>query len=627
MLFPTRQNTTEKSSVKQTLRATRYAVGTIIKIATGWTIILILSIIAETTLPILSAGYIRDIIDQIISIGPLPETDLAITISENITTIIPLLVYFFATTILSQLTSTLSNLSMDRIKDKFSQYTIDTIHNHIAKIPTEYFCKAEFQDKLDRLSRSIANTINFLIVLRKSIVNPFKVAINAVILFQFSPAITVATITTLLISTYFQTEFTKQSSSIYFASSPFSRIQHSYSEMFTPNHIEELKFHRLRKFTLKMLTQINKQFITDNLRQSQKMHITDILTSISQNLLNIANIMTITVRFFSGDITAGDITFYRTIFNRVSSDGTLLSYRVGRLSLYVLEVNDLVDLLQLPTEQPKKELPKISVKETVQKIEINNLSFTYPETKTGALKDVSLNINAGEKIALVGKNGSGKTTLVRLLIGLFKTSGNHIIISTDQQKHTLNELNKESWFKTINYVPQEYNTYPLTVRENVGFGSIEDIEDDNKIIEAMQKADILATLEQKIGTKDRSKILDSYLGRRFKESYALSGGEWQKITIARGLVNTDAEILILDEPSAHLDAEAEEKLFEHLLTTYRNKTILFISHRFTTVKDADRIIVMDKGKIVEDGTHDSLMKKEGMYKKLYEIQAHKLRIV
>jgi ATP-binding cassette subfamily B protein len=223
---------------------------------------------------------------------------------------------------------------------------------------------------------------------------------------------------------------------------------------------------------------------------------------------------------------------------------------------------------------------------------------------------LNFTLKAGEKIALVGENGAGKTTLVKLLARLYEpVEGRILLDGFDLKEYDLNSLRKN-----IGVIFQDYLRYQMRVSDNIAVGNIEEKEDKPRIISSAEQslaADLVARLPGGY---------DQMLGKRFFEGVELSGGEWQKVALARAYMR-DAQVLILDEPTSALDARAEFEVFQRFAAITKGRTAVLISHRFSTVRMADRILVLQQGKLIESGTHEELILKKGMYAELFNLQA------
>lgn len=247
-------------------------------------------------------------------------------------------------------------------------------------------------------------------------------------------------------------------------------------------------------------------------------------------------------------------------------------------------------------------------------IVVDHVSFQYPEGSRKVLEDISLNINPGEVVALVGENGSGKTTLIKLLCRLYDpTSGTITFDGMDLRQFETKALRRE-----IAIIFQDYAHFHLTARENIWFGNTDLAPDDERIMAAARRAgadEVIRALPQGYET---------ILGKRFAAGEELSVGEWQKVALARAFMR-DAQIIVLDEPTSSMDAKAEYEAFQNFHQLVRGRTAILISHRFSTVRMADRIYVLEQGHVSESGSHDELLRQKGTYARLFEMQAHHYR--
>jgi ATP-binding cassette subfamily B protein len=244
-------------------------------------------------------------------------------------------------------------------------------------------------------------------------------------------------------------------------------------------------------------------------------------------------------------------------------------------------------------------------------IRFEAVSFYYPGGDTPALKNINLHIIPGESLAIVGENGSGKTTLIKLLTRLYAPSEGKILL----EGLDLREWDIETLRQKMGVIFQDFARYQLNVGENIGIGDVENIDQVERIEEAAKKgmADVFV--------KDMPKEYDTQLGTWFKDGKELSGGQWQKIALSRAFMRSQADILILDEPTAAIDAKAEAEIFAHFRGLTANKISIIISHRFSTVRMADHIIVLEKAEILERGSHQQLLQADGQYATLFKLQA------
>lgn len=322
----------------------------------------------------------------------------------------------------------------------------------------------------------------------------------------------------------------------------------------------------------------------------------------------------IVYRAVGGTITVGDMTLYLTIFSQSQGAFSGLLEDWNQLYESSLFMDNLFGFLALQPDHPPPANPKPVPAKILRGIEFENVTFRYPNREAPALKNVSLHIRPGEKLALVGANGAGKSTLIKLLTGLYlPTEGRVLLDGVD-----LREFDPEALRAKISVVFQDFVEYATTLRENIGFGQIEAMDDPSRIEEAARKGgadEVAAALP---------KGYDTLFGYWVDDATKLSGGQWQKVAISRAFMR-DAEILVLDEPTSALDAEREYDLFKRFRILTEGKISVLISHRFSTVRIADRIAVLEDGAMTELGTHEELLKRDGMYARLFSLQAEGYR--
>lgn len=310
-----------------------------------------------------------------------------------------------------------------------------------------------------------------------------------------------------------------------------------------------------------------------------------------------------------GRLTLGDLTLYLALFQTSQSTFRSTLAAIGQVYESGLFLENLFSYLHLhPTPESDTGVP--CPRPLRHGIELRDVSFTYPGSQHAALHHLSLHIRAGETLALVGSNGAGKTTLIKLLTRLYDPDAGAILLDGVD----LRQIDRHDLHRQISVIFQDYVQYQTTLRENIGFGDIEHLHDDARLHAAATRSGANSLAER------LPSGYDTMLGRWFAEGYELSGGEWQKVALARALLR-DAELLVFDEPTAALDAEREAAMFAQLHDLTRDKTTLLISHRFSTVRMADRIAVLHNGQIVELGTHAELLAQNGRYAHMYRLQA------
>jgi ATP-binding cassette subfamily B protein len=274
-----------------------------------------------------------------------------------------------------------------------------------------------------------------------------------------------------------------------------------------------------------------------------------------------------------------------------------------------LYLSNLYEYLGQPVQQRSGQLVRGPTPQTG--LELRNVSFTYPGATRPAINNINLNIRPGESLALVGENGSGKTTLIKLITRLYEpTSGNILLDGLD-----LNDWDIDALRQRIGVIFQDFGRYQFSVGENIGAGDVRYIDDAERWAAAAETGMAAPFIEE------MSEGYQTQLGRWFKGGRELSGGQWQKIALSRAFMRSDADILVLDEPTATMDAVSEAAMFDHFRRASGSKMIILISHRFSTVRAADHIVVIQDGAIVEQGDHASLLELDGQYAHMFKLQA------
>ena len=377
---------------------------------------------------------------------------------------------------------------------------------------------------------------------------------------------------------------------------------------------KELKLFGLSKFLTERFTTLSNAIYEENVALSRRRLVAGSFLSLLGTTGYYAAYAYVIWRTIAGALTIGSLTFLAGAILQASTNIQQIFSTLSSIADQALFLTDLLAFFEMkPTIQSKPNaLP--APRPIRRGFEFRNVSFKYPGSSRLILNGLDFHLRPGERVALIGENGQGKTTIVKLITRLYDpTEGQILLDGVDLRDYELEDLYRE-----IGVIFQDFMRYEMTARENIAVGRIDDL----------QNATLLQTAAQKsLADQVIAKLPNHYeqmLGRRFDGGVDLSGGEWQKVALARAYLR-DAQLLILDEPTAALDAKSEFEVFQRFAELTAGKMALFISHRFSTVRMADRIVVLEQGKIAEEGNHDQLARMGGRYAEMFEMQAASYR--
>lgn len=398
---------------------------------------------------------------------------------------------------------------------------------------------------------------------------------------------------------------------IWNANSPLSKRYRYLTHLLEgPREFKEVKLFRLAGTLIKEVKSIQEKFYVDN----KKLVVKDYQFGLGFNILSTGVFIGVEVfvilEAIAKRVTIGDINFYTGVVSNFQNGlkGLLRNLnRVFEHSLYLKSVFEILDaepIIKLP------EKPVVVSFKKAPRIEFKDIDFAYPDTTKKVLSNFSLVINPGEKVAFVGENGAGKSTIIKLLARFYDADKGEILIDGINIK----DIDLTKWYQYFGVLFQDFNKYEHTVKENIYFGKVH----EELSMEGIIKAAVSAGAHPLIQKFDQG--YEQILGKMFEGGIELSGGQWQKIALSRAFFR-NAPVLVLDEPTASIDAKAESEIFNRVERLSKDKTVIIISHRFSTVRNADKIYVLDKGRIVESGSHQELMRLDGQYATLFNLQA------
>ena len=378
----------------------------------------------------------------------------------------------------------------------------------------------------------------------------------------------------------------------------------------TDTYAKEVKLFGLGRYFIKRYELLSDTYYERQRGQIMRRYIAGYLWGIVTTVAGSITYLYVALLAVAGRLSLGDLSLYTSAASGVQNSISNLLSGFNSMYEHNLYLGNLFMLMETATAVTRPEHPRPMPHPLRGEVEFHDVTFNYPGQTGQAIHNLSFKIDAGETVAIVGRNGAGKTTLIKLLCRLYDPSSGRILLDgIDIREFDPDELRAQ-----VGAMFQDYVTYQATARENIGLGSLDELEDINAIEVAARRG----------GAEELVKKLpgewETMLGKWFDEGVNLSGGEWQKVALSRAFMR-DVPILVLDEPTSALDAQAEYELFERLQSLTRGRTAVYISHRFSTVRRADRILFLEQGELVEKGTHEELIHLDGRYARLFRMQA------
>jgi len=513
--------------------------------------------------------------------------------------------------VFSEIFNRMISLTDALLGDLYANHSSIELMHKAASLDLGMFEDSEFYDKLERARRQTTGRVVLMSMVLSQLQDLITIIFLGAGLVVFEPWLILILFIAVLPSFLSEAYFSRSSYSLVRSWTP-QRRELDYLRYIgaSVETAKEIKVFGLDTFLTSRFSRIAKDYYKANKAIAVKRTIWGTLLQILSVGAYYGAYVLIIVRTVAGAVTVGDMTFLSGSFNRLQSQLQNLLSTFTRITESALYLQDYFDFLAIvPTIRDHPEAID-APKEIKEGIRFENVGFKYPGTEVWAVRHISFFLESGEKLALVGENGAGKTTLVKLLARMYDPSEGQILIDgIDVRRFKI-----ESYRKMIGVIFQDYVRFSFKAGENVAVGQIEESDNTQQIKTAAEKSLADPVIQKLPGGYDQM------LGKRFAEGIDLSGGEWQKIALARAYMR-DAQIVILDEPTASLDARAEYEVFKRFSELTKGKSAVIISHRFSTVRMADRILVLKNGELLELGTHEELLHKNGLYAELFALQA------
>ena len=517
----------------------------------------------------------------------------------------------FGLAVLSDLLGRAVAYAESLLSELFTNATSVRLMEHAATLDLEDFEDPELQDKLDRARRQTMGRMSLLGQLFGQVQDIITVASFAAGLLIYAPWLILLLAVALLPAFVGESHFNALGYSLNFQWTPERRqLEYVRQTGASVESAKEVKIFDLHRFLIDRYRTLADGFYRANRALARRRAFWGTLLAALGTLGYYVAYAYIVWRTIRGDFSIGDLTFLAGSFRRLRQllEGLLVGFsQVAGQALYL---DDLFSFFAIEPEI-RSNPDAVPVPRPIRRgFVFENVGFRYPEAERWAVRHLDFELRAGEVLALVGENGAGKTTLVKLLARLYDPDEGRILLDgRDLRDYDLDDLRAN-----IGVIFQDFVRYHLTAAENIGVGQIGAIDDRERIVDAARRSmadEVIASLPGGY---------EQLIGRRFKTGVDLSGGQWQKIAIARAYMR-DAQVMILDEPTAALDARSEYEVFRRFKELSHQRTAVLISHRFSSVRMADRILVLEQGRLEASGTHAELMAGGGRYAELFELQA------
>jgi ATP-binding cassette, subfamily B, bacterial len=499
--------------------------------------------------------------------------------------------------------------------DKYTRYVSIRVMNHAASLDLIAYEDPVFYDRLERARVQATDRLVMIQQIGRLVQQAITTVTLSVTIMLFSPWLMLLLVAGVVPAFLGESHFAFLGYAKNFRQTPMRR-QLDYLRILggSKEAAKELKLFGLKDFLRERFTRLSDTIYDENVGLSRRKLIAGALLSTIGTMGYYSAYVFVIWKTIAGALSIGTLTLLAGAIQQASSNIEQIFSTFAGIGDQALFLTDLLAFFEMkPTIRSKPNaLP--APRPIVRGVEFRNVSFSYPGDTRRVLDQINFQLHTNERLALIGENGQGKTTIVKLITRLYDpTEGQILLDGVDLRDYDLEDLHRE-----IGVIFQDFMRYEMTARENIAIGRIEEIDNLDMLKSAAHKS----MADETIGRLSQG--YDQVLGRRFEQGVDLSGGEWQKVALARAYLR-DAQLLILDEPTAALDARSEFEVFHRFAELTAGKMALFISHRFSTVRSADRILVLENGRIAEEGTHDQLARLGGRYAEMFEMQASSYR--
>ncbi|MBN9489266.1 MAG: ABC transporter ATP-binding protein [Alphaproteobacteria bacterium] len=596
------------------LRTLRPFIAMVWRTSPNLTIGLLLLRLVRALVPIVSLYIAKLIIDDVVKLVQMPDRPATLQdwLQSGLLSYLGLLLAVeFALAVLSDLLARLGTLADSLLSERVTNASSVSLMEHAATLDLEDFEDAEFQDQLERARRQTSGRLTLLTQLFGQAQQIVTVASFVGGLLIYAPWLVVMLAVALLPMFWGEAHFNARTYTLDFGRTPERReLDYVRQTAASVETAKEVKVFGLNRFLIDRYRTLADEFYTANRRLAiQRASWGGALSTIGTIGYYVAYAY-IVWRTLTGEFSIGDLTFLSGSFLRLRGLLENLLVTFSSTAAQALYLNDLFSFFDTRPEILSPPDPRPFPQPIRQGFTFEDVGFIYPGNEHWAVRHLSFTLKAGEVVALVGENGAGKTTLVKLLTRLYDPDEGRILLDG----RDLCEYDLDGLRGNIGVIFQDFVRYNFTAGDNIAVGRIEARADAARVQRAAESSQADQVIARLLGGYDQR------IGKRFKNGVELSGGEWQKIAIARAYMR-EAEVLILDEPTAALDARAEFEVFQRFKELSRGKTAVLISHRFSSVRMADRIFVLADGQVQAAGTHEELLAQPGLYAELFELQA------